>query len=67
MGHLPLFGNNLPETFSKWRQKYGDVFRIRMGRWETIVINGHTAIKEAFVAMHFLVDQILKPLEFWLR
>ena len=48
VGHLPLFGNNLPETFSKWRQKYGDVFRIRMGRWETIVINGHTAIKEAF-------------------
>ena len=50
VGHLPLFGNNLPETFSKWRLIYGDVFRIRLGSWDTVVINGYTAIKEALEA-----------------
>ena len=47
IGHLPLFGNDPPATFKKWRQKYGDVFRIRMGSWNTVVINGYSAIEEA--------------------
>lgn len=47
LGHLPFFGRYPPDTFSRWRQKYGDVFRIRMGSWETVVVNGYKAIKEA--------------------
>ena len=47
VGHLLFVGGNLPETFCKWRQQYGDVFRIRMGMWDTVVINGYSAIKEA--------------------
>lgn len=46
-GHLPFFGRYPPGTFSRWRHKYGDVFRIRMGSWETVVVNGYKAIKEA--------------------
>ena len=47
VGHLPLFGTYLPDTFDKWRRKYGDVFRIRMGSWDSIVINGYSTIKDA--------------------
>ncbi|XP_053380077.1 cytochrome P450 1A1-like [Mercenaria mercenaria] len=47
LGHLPFFGKSPPITFSRWRQKYGDVFRIRMGSWNTVVVNGFEAIKEA--------------------
>ncbi|XP_053388301.1 cytochrome P450 1A1-like [Mercenaria mercenaria] len=47
LGHLPFFGKSPPITFSQWGQKYGDVFRIRMGSWNTVVVNGYEAIKEA--------------------
>ena len=47
IGHLPFFGGNLPKIFRKWRQQYGDVFRIRMGMWDAVVINGYSAVKEA--------------------
>ena len=47
VGHLPLFGAYLPDTFDQWRRKYGDVFRIRMGSWDAIVINGYSTIKDA--------------------
>ena len=46
LGHLPLFGKFLPDTLDKWRRKCGNVFRIRMGTWDTVVINGYSAIKE---------------------
>jgi cytochrome P450 len=47
LGHLPFIGNNPPETFLQWSQKYGNVFSIRMGSWKTVVVNGYDAIKEA--------------------
>ena len=47
MGHLPLLGTHPQYKFQQWREKYGDVFRIRMGGWETVVINGYSAIKKA--------------------
>ena len=46
-GHLPFFGSYPPQTFQKWQKTYGDVFRIRMGSWETIVLNGYTAVRDA--------------------
>ena len=47
IGHLPLFSDNPPAKFKEWRERYGDVFRIRMGSWDTVVINGYAAIEEA--------------------
>ena len=46
-GHLPFFGQSPPQTFSKWREQFGDVYSIRLGSWKTVVVNGHDAIKEA--------------------
>ena len=47
LGHLPFFGKYPPATFRRWRSKFGNVFRIRMGSWDTVVLNGHNVITEA--------------------
>ncbi|XP_060559051.1 cytochrome P450 1A1-like, partial [Ruditapes philippinarum] len=47
VGHLPLFGNYPPETFMKWWKTYGDVFSIRLGSWNAVVVNGYNAVKAA--------------------
>jgi hypothetical protein len=47
IGHLPLFGNYPPKTFMKWWNSYGDVFSIRLGSWNAIVVNGYNAVKAA--------------------
>ncbi|XP_060582261.1 cytochrome P450 1A1-like [Ruditapes philippinarum] len=46
-GHLPLLSNKPELKYSKWRQKYGDIFSIRFGSWNTIIVNGYEAIKDA--------------------
>jgi cytochrome P450 len=47
IGHIPLFGNNPPKTFMKWWKSYGDVFSLRLGSWNTVVVNGYKAVKAA--------------------
>ena len=47
VGHLPLLGHRPTDTFKIWRNKYGDVFRIRLGSWNAIVLNGHGTVKNA--------------------
>ncbi|KAL3877361.1 hypothetical protein ACJMK2_035083 [Sinanodonta woodiana] len=47
IGHLPLVGDKPHVTFKRWRKTYGDVFKIWMGGWDTVVINGQNAVKGA--------------------
>lgn len=47
VGHLPLFGSYPPTVYMKWWKSYGDLFSIRMGSWNTVVVNGYSAIKAA--------------------
>ncbi|XP_053381896.1 cytochrome P450 1A1-like [Mercenaria mercenaria] len=47
VGHLPFFGRHPPSTFMKWWKSYGNVFSIRLGSWNTVVVNGYKAIKVA--------------------
>ncbi|WAQ98016.1 CP1B1-like protein [Mya arenaria] len=49
VGHLPWLGNDTQKTFADWQKRYGDVFRIRLGSWPTVVVNGHKAIHDAAV------------------
>ncbi|XP_046368570.2 cytochrome P450 1A1-like [Haliotis rufescens] len=49
LGHLPLLGKEPHVTFQNLRKKFGDVFRIQLGSWPALVINGKEAIKEALV------------------
>ncbi|XP_074648421.1 cytochrome P450 1A1-like [Tubulanus polymorphus] len=46
IGHLTSIGKNPHLTFMKMRAKYGDVFRIRLGGFPTIVVNGNELIRE---------------------
>ncbi|XP_066282038.1 cytochrome P450 2U1-like [Branchiostoma lanceolatum] len=58
---LPFLGNLLSLTrephlqLTAWRRQYGDVFSLRMGPQDVVVVNGCAAIKEALVmkAAHF--------------
>ncbi|XP_033743126.1 cytochrome P450 2J6-like [Pecten maximus] len=52
----PLFGSIMlmktgtpTDVFRKLRQKYGDVFSIKLGTLTVVVINGYENLKEAFV------------------
>ncbi|XP_045192775.2 cytochrome P450 1A1-like [Mercenaria mercenaria] len=69
VGHLPFFGNHPPSTFMKWWKSYGDVFSIRLGSWNAVVVNGFKAVKAAaehpddafsgrpnFVSMELLIE-----------
>ncbi|XP_052796199.1 cytochrome P450 1A1-like [Mya arenaria] len=47
VGHLPLLGKFPPKQLMAWRKIYGDVYRIRLGSWPAIVVNGYAAVKEA--------------------
>ncbi|XP_045189351.2 cytochrome P450 1A1-like [Mercenaria mercenaria] len=45
VGHLPFFGRYPPSTFMKWWKSYGNVFSIRLGSWNTVVVNGYKTVK----------------------
>ena len=49
VGHLPILGSNPSVKCMQLAKKYGDIFRIRMGSWPTVVLNSRTAIREALV------------------
>ena len=49
LGHLPLLGKNPAKTLMEYSKVYGDVFKIRMGSWPTIVLNSKDAIHEALL------------------
>lgn len=46
VGHLPFFGSYPPRTFYSWWQQYGDVFRIKLGSWNAVVINKVSVIRD---------------------
>ncbi|XP_069129904.1 cytochrome P450 2B4-like [Argopecten irradians] len=52
----PVIGNfgmftiaNRTATFKKLRRKYGDVFSLRLGSCNMVVINGYDTLREAFI------------------
>ncbi|XP_066293780.1 cytochrome P450 2U1-like [Branchiostoma lanceolatum] len=49
VGHLLSIGRAPHLKFMEWRQQYGDVYTVRIGMEDVVVLNGYRAIKEAFV------------------
>lgn len=47
LGHLPLFGPKTTVTFQRWAKRYGNIFRIRLGSWNTVILNGHSVVVNA--------------------
>ncbi|XP_066289702.1 cytochrome P450 2J2-like [Branchiostoma lanceolatum] len=54
-GRLPVLGHLLalrraPHLkLTAWRRQYGDIFTVRMGMEDIVVLNGYTAVKDALV------------------
>ena len=42
-----MLGRRPTDTFKIWQNKYGDVFRIRLGIWKAIVLDVHGIVKRA--------------------
>ncbi|KAI8493799.1 cytochrome P450 2 sub U member 1 [Branchiostoma belcheri] len=49
LGHLLTLGRAPHLKLAAWRRQYGDVFTVRMGMEDVVVLNGYTAVKDALV------------------
>ncbi|XP_078674006.1 cytochrome P450 2U1-like isoform X1 [Branchiostoma floridae x Branchiostoma belcheri] len=49
LGHLLALGGATHLKLTAWRRQYGDVFTVRMGMEDVVVLNGYTAVKDALV------------------
>eukprot|EP00058_Branchiostoma_floridae_P027849 XP_002613340.1 hypothetical protein BRAFLDRAFT_68307 [Branchiostoma floridae] len=49
LGHLLALGRAPHLELTAWRRQYGDVFTIRLGMEDIVVLNGYTAVKDALV------------------
>ncbi|XP_035661721.1 cytochrome P450 2J1-like [Branchiostoma floridae] len=49
LGHLLALGRAPHLQLTAWRRQYGDVFTVRMGMEDVVVLNGYTAVKDALV------------------
>ncbi|XP_066293653.1 cytochrome P450 2C30-like [Branchiostoma lanceolatum] len=49
VGHLLALGRAPHRKLTAWRRQYGDVFTVRMGMEDVVVLNGYTAVKDALV------------------
>ncbi|XP_066294733.1 cytochrome P450 1A1-like [Branchiostoma lanceolatum] len=49
LGHLLTLGRALHLKLTAWRRQYGDVFTVRMGMEDVVVLNGYAAVKDALV------------------
>ncbi|XP_035684223.1 cytochrome P450 2U1-like [Branchiostoma floridae] len=49
LGHLLALARAPHLQLTAWRRQYGDVFTVRMGMKDAVVLNGYTAVKDALV------------------
>ena len=50
VGHLPMLGARPFLTMTNWRSKYGDIYKIRMGSRDTVILNSLQAQRTAFLS-----------------
>ncbi|KAG2224700.1 hypothetical protein INT45_009015 [Circinella minor] len=46
VGHLPLLGTDLAETFRKWHKELGPIFRIKMGSKDVVIVGDPVLTQE---------------------
>ncbi|XP_035692181.1 cytochrome P450 2J6-like [Branchiostoma floridae] len=49
IGNLPSLTKQPHLKFTEWRQQYGDVYTVRMGSDDVVIVNGWEAVREALV------------------
>ncbi|CAL1272925.1 unnamed protein product, partial [Larinioides sclopetarius] len=63
VGYLPFISENLHMDFTELGKKYGDVFSVKLGSQNIVVLHGTEVIKEAFNKPEFLGRPPLSSLE----
>ncbi|EGC32377.1 hypothetical protein DICPUDRAFT_57144 [Dictyostelium purpureum] len=61
LGHCMFMGGDLHLQFQKWFKKYGNVFRIRVGIYETVVITGYPTLRKAFIENSEIFEKRWQP------
>ncbi|XP_062607305.1 cytochrome P450 1A1-like [Saccostrea cucullata] len=46
IGHLPFLGKDPMNQFQRYRKQYGDVYKINLGVWPTVVISGFDTVRK---------------------
>ncbi|KAN0055551.1 hypothetical protein ACTA71_008667 [Dictyostelium dimigraforme] len=64
IGNLHKFINNPNDVLKEWYEKYGPIYRIRMGNVETVILTGYPIIKKAIVDNPSV---FLKRYEYWTK
>ncbi|XP_066295638.1 cytochrome P450 2D6-like [Branchiostoma lanceolatum] len=49
LGHLLALGRAPHLKLTAWRRQYGDVYTVRMGMEDVVLLNGYTTVKDALV------------------
>ncbi|KAN0055550.1 hypothetical protein ACTA71_008666 [Dictyostelium dimigraforme] len=62
IGNLHQLRNNPNDVLKEWYEKYGPIYRIRMGSIETVILTGYPIIKKAFIDNSNI---FLKRYEYW--
>ncbi|KAI8492072.1 cytochrome P450 2 sub U member 1 [Branchiostoma belcheri] len=59
LGHLLALGRAPHLKLTAWRRQYGDVFTVRMGMKDVVVLNGYTAVIVNLYSLH--MDPVYWP------
>ncbi|GFU45717.1 cytochrome P450 2J6 [Nephila pilipes] len=54
MGYLPFLGTDFVKGFHRLKEKYGPVYRLKLGQRSVLVLNDFPSVKEAFLQRAFL-------------
>lgn len=45
-GHLPFSEGNLVKQFQLYRERYGDIYALRLEVWQTVIIGGYYTVRK---------------------
>lgn len=49
VGYLPFLGAQPQETYMRLREKYGDVYSVQLGSFQSVIVNGRGPIKDVLL------------------
>jgi cytochrome P450 len=62
LGHLVDIGLDPFTSFEKWSREYGDIVRLKLGGWPTVLVSGSDLIEQVLVKQH---ENFTKHRFFW--
>jgi len=50
LGSIPFMEKYAERTFAKWAKRYGPVYRVKLGSYDTVVLNSYEAIEQVILS-----------------